>query len=284
MSKFKLAIVRIMPVMDILYLPVAAAVGLLAKPFALMSRHMTRSRGVIDRFGLSIIRHHYYGPVVLPTDIRRSLREDRGLDFIDFRAEQQLELLSNMDFVEEIKDIADREINGLRFNLANNNFGPGDFEIYYSMIRHIKPQRIVEIGAGHSTVIAALAAQFNRRDGIETEIISIEPFEQPWLEQLGVKVLRQKVEEVGMEIFDALTENDILFIDSSHVIRPQGDVLFEFFSLLPRLHPGVIVHLHDIFTPHDYPDEWVLTRRRLWNEQYLLEAFLAYNETWKSVV
>ena len=207
-----------MPILDILYLPVAIAIGLLAKPYSLMSRHMTRSRGIFDRFGFSIIRHHYYGPVILPADIRHSLREDRRLDFIDFRVERQLELLSDMGFVEEIKEIPDQEINGVRFDPGNGNFGPGDFDIYYSLIRHIKPRRIVEIGAGHSTVIAALATRHNRQDGVEAEIVSIEPFEQPWLERLDVKVLRRKVEDVGMEPFDALVENDILFIDSTPIM------------------------------------------------------------------
>ena len=75
---------------------------------------------------------------------------------------------------------------------------------------------------------------------------------------------------------------DILFIGSSHVIRPQGDVLFEYLELLPTLKRGVIVHVHDIFSPRDYPQSWLLDEVRLWNEQYLLEAFLTDNEHWKS--
>jgi hypothetical protein len=269
---------RLFPVVDFCYLPIAIVIALLAKPYSLASRHMTWSRGILDRFGLSILRNHYYGPVVLPTDIRWSLREDRNLDFINFRLDTQLELLSKINILAEISDITEQEINGIRFDPGNGNFGLGDFEIYYSLIRHFKPGKIIEIGSGHSTVIASLAARRNGMDGTETEITAIEPFEQPWLEQLGINVVRQKVEDLGKEPFEALAENDILFIDSSHVIRPQGDVLFNFFSLLPRLQPGVIVHLHDIFTPFDYPDKWVLEERRLWDEQYLLEAFLAYND------
>ena len=84
-----------------------------------------------------------------------------------------------------------------------------------------------------------------------------------------------------MDFFSQLEANDILFIDSSHVLRPQGDVLFEFLEILPVLKPGVIVHIHDIFTPQDYPHQWVVDDNRLWNEQYLLEAFLSYNNQWK---
>jgi hypothetical protein len=92
--------------------------------------------------------------------------------------------------------------------------------------------------------------------------------------------LREKVEDVGTEYFSKLEENDILFIDSSHVVRPNGDVVFEYLELLPTLGPGVIVHLHDIFTPRNYPHQWLAEKVLFWNEQYLLEAFLANNESW----
>jgi hypothetical protein len=88
---------------------------------------------------------------------------------------------------------------------------------------------------------------------------------------------------VDRAVFDSLQEGDLLFIDSSHVIRPQGDVLCEYLELLPRLNPGVIVHIHDIFTPRDYLKEWVVDKVRFWNEQYLLEAFLSGNSSWKIV-
>jgi hypothetical protein len=89
------------------------------------------------------------------------------------------------------------------------------------------------------------------------------------------------VENVGDETFRALEANDILFIDSSHVIRPQGDVVHEYLYLLAILKPGVIVHIHDIFTPRDYPTAWVLGERRLFNERYLLEAFLSFNTSFE---
>ena len=96
-------------------------------------------------------------------------------------------------------------------------------------------------------------------------------------------MLRKKVEDVGLELFGDLGENDVLFIDSSHVIRPGGDVLFEYLELLPRLRPGVIVHIHDIFSPRDYPQQWLVDWVRLWNEQYLLEALLSENPHWKII-
>ena len=80
-----------------------------------------------------------------------------------------------------------------------------------------------------------------------------------------------------------MSKNDILFIDSSHVIRPNGDVLFEYLTLLPTLNPGVIVHIHDIFSPANYPGKWIDGEVKFWNEQYLLEAFLTHNDHWEII-
>ena len=115
------------------------------------------------------------------------------------------------------------------------------------------------------------------------EHICIEPYEMPWLEESGISVVRRKVEDVELSFFSKLEENDILFIDSSHIIRPEGDVLFEYLELLPSLKKGVIVHIHDIFSPKNYLKQWLQDEVRFWNEQYLLEAFLTHNNTWKIV-
>ncbi len=104
-----------------------------------------------------------------------------------------------------------------------------------------------------------------------------------WLERTGVSIIRKKIEDVDKVLFSELGENDILFIDSSHIIRPQGDVLFEYLELLPSLSKGVIVHIHDIFSPKDYRDDWMRKEVKFWNEQYLLEAFLTSNRDWKII-
>jgi hypothetical protein len=134
-------------------------------------------------------------------------------------------------------------------------------------------------------LMAIKAIHRNRKDDpyYECEHICIEPYEMPWLEETGVSVVRKKVEDVELSFFSRLQENDILFIDSSHIIRPQGDVLFEYLELLPSLNRGVIVHVHDIFSPKNYPKQWLVDEVRLWNEQYLLEAFLSHNSSWRIV-
>jgi hypothetical protein len=147
------------------------------------------------------------------------------------------------------------------------------------------PRRLIEIGSGQSTLLARHAIEANRRDNPEStcEHICIEPYEAEWLEELNVKVIREPVELVDKELFRSLTADDILFIDSSHMIRPQGDVLFEYLEILPILNPGVLIHIHDIFSPKDYPEYWISQKARFWNEQYLLEAFLSFNDRFKVI-
>ena len=171
----------------------------------------------------------------------------------------------------------------LRFEFENPSFRAGDAEVWYQVVRTTKPSRLVEIGSGNSTRLAAQAIRRSMAEDTEyaCEHICIEPYEMPWLEDSGVTTVRERVENVDPAIFAALEDGDILFIDSSHMIRPQGDVLFEYLSLLPTLAPGVIVHVHDIFTPRDYPASWLQQDVLFWNEQYQLEAFLAENERWE---
>jgi hypothetical protein len=148
------------------------------------------------------------------------------------------------------------------------------------MIRHLKPKRIIEVGGGYSTLMIqyALAKATAEDTSYTCDHTCIEPYEQPWLDSTGVNLIRERVETLDTERFRSLGQDDLLFIDSSHVIRPQGDVVFELLQLLGTLNKGVYVHFHDIFTPRDYPEEWVIQDSKLWNEQYLLEGFLAFNQ------
>jgi len=103
----------------------------------------------------------------------------------------------------------------------------------------------------------------------------------PWLEKTGAIIIRKKVEDIEKSIFEELQSGDVLFIDSSHMIRPQGDVLKIYLDILPKIKSGVIVHIHDIFSPRDYPAKWLKDEMRFWNEQYLLEAILSSGNAWE---
>jgi predicted O-methyltransferase YrrM len=162
-------------------------------------------------------------------------------------------------------------------------FVSADADYWYNIIRLKKPKRIIEIGSGYSTLMALNAVNKNKVEdsNYECKHICIEPYEMSWLSKTNVTLIREKVEEISLDIFKELEFNDILFIDSSHMIRPQGDVLFEYLQIFPSLQKGVIVHLHDIFTPKGYLKSWVMNEVKFWNEQYLLEAFLTSNHEWE---
>lgn len=267
------------PVLDLLALPVVALTAPVLWALVKGNHRLPRSRGLVDRIGVSLIRHHYYSPFVTKADITRPLEQERVIPSLDFNDQGQFALMEKFHFTDELQSIPMKKAAEDAYGYINDTFGPGDSETLYNMIRHFKPARIIEIGSGQSTLMARLAIERNIQDdsSYRCRHVCIEPFEQPWLERIGVEVLREKVEAIDPAIFKELEPNDILFIDSTHVIRPQGDVLYEYLYLLQIIPSGCFVHIHDIFTPRDYRSDWVLEERRLWNEQYLLEAFLSFN-------
>jgi predicted O-methyltransferase YrrM len=240
---------------------------------------------VFRRIGIYPIRDHYYEPWFKPATLRYPLQQDRNLPGLDMNTGSQLQLLKEFDYNGELVSFPVTKREDLEFYFDNSWFGCGDAEYLYNMIRRFKPRRMVEIGSGYSTLIAASAIRANKAIDANYACmhVCIEPYEVPWLETLGVKVLREPVESVDKQLFSDLASNDILFIDSSHMIRPQGDVLFEYLEILPSLNQGVLVHIHDIFTPKDYPEQWLDKWVFFWNEQYLLEAFLSFNREFEVV-
>lgn len=281
---FRTVIGPIARVLDILLIPFIAISGLLLKCARRIGLHrLPVSRFILTRIGILPLRRHYYEPWILPQDLCHGLDIDRDLPGIDWDIPGQLALLDSLRHEHELNEVIRQAPVPHEFSFGNGSFESGDAEYLYQIVRRFKPKRIVEIGSGQSTLIVRAAIARNREElqGCECEHICVEPYEAEWLEGLGINVIRQRVEQVDRSIFAELREGDLLFIDSSHVIRPQGDVVTEFLEILPRLQRGVIVHIHDVFSPRDYPTEWVFSRMMLWNEQYLLEAFLTNNKEWK---
>ena len=236
--------------------------------------------------GILPVLDHYYQPMINPKKhLSKSLRDDRELKGIDFNLNEQLDLLSKFKYNEELLKFPLNKTSDIEYYYENGSYLSGDGEYLYNIVRHYKPSRIIEIGSGFSTLMVRNAVAYNKIDDPKYTChhICIEPYEQPWLAKLEVELIREKVESIDKSVFQKLGSNDILFIDSSHIIRPQGDVLFEYLELLPCLKPGVIIHVHDIFTPKDYLNDWILKDHVLWNEQYLLEAFLTYNSQFKII-
>jgi hypothetical protein len=223
---------------------------------------------IADRWGYHIRPIHYYEP--LP-DFRsitsEQINQRRTYPGINFRFDKQLALLNELSRYRD-------EIESVKFDFHNDYFAGLDAAVYYALIRHLQPNRIIEIGGGYSTQIAAKAVAANRK----SELTCIEPYPER-LNGANVELIQKRVEEMDVDFFSRLEPNDILFIDSSHTVKFRSDVCYEFLEILPRLAPGVWVHVHDIFFPHDYPAEWLISRRLALNEQYLLEAFLSFNKT-----
>lgn len=229
--------------------------------------------------GVFPIRDHYYEPLFIYDSLRHALSDDRDLPGIDLNTAGQLAFLERMSLRDELIDLAldgpAAKIAG--FNLKNGSFESGDAEFLYQFIRQLRPARIIEIGSGSSTRIASFAMAKNDTEfPRQSKHVCIEPYEQPWLEKLpGIEVVRRKLEDCEIDWFLELRAGDLLFVDSSHVIRPQGDVLKEYLEIFPRLASGVYIHIHDIFTPKDYLQKWATDDVKFWNEQYLLEALLS---------
>jgi hypothetical protein len=167
-----------------------------------------------------------------------------------------------------------------RFNCANENFGPGEAVIYFGLIGLLKPRRVFEVGSGYST--AALLDSLDQLGLSETECLCIEPYPELLRSLLKrgdeerIRVMKCELQDVPASVFAQLEANDILFIDSTHVLKTGSDVNWLLSELLPRLASGVYIHIHDMYYPFEYPKPWIL-QNRAWNEAYAVRAFLQFN-------
>lgn len=240
----------------------------------------------LQRLGIHVTRCHFYSPIpdTNELDARKELWEqETELVGIDLGIEKQLDLLENV--FPRFRNECDFPLHSTsmpyEYYINNGTFGLISAAVLHCMIRHFTPQRMIEVGSGHSTYVSARAAKMNEGyNGVVTNLISIDPYPNQILRKgfPGLsKVIPNKVEQVDIDIFSKLDDQDILFIDSSHVVRIGGDVNFLYLEVLPRLRKGVLVHIHDIFFPKHYPKDWVTRNQRFWTEQYILQAFLTYN-------
>ena len=279
MNAYKQLLLRIFDVMLAPFVAMATIPMRLARWKKTSSLPITFA--IFRRMGVFPIKAHYYEPQFDCVGLDKD-NPPRNLPGIAFAMDRQMALLSQFKDVARLDAVLARPGAGNGFRMENPNFGTGDAEIWFHVIRHFRPARIVEIGSGYSTLMAKLALDTLRADdpAYRCDHVCIEPYEMPWLEETGVRVIRSRFEDCDLPDIRALAPNDILFIDSSHMIRSGGDVLREILEVLPGLAPGVVVHFHDIFSPRDYPVKWRL-EPRFWNEQYLLEAFLSHNSAFE---
>lgn len=279
-------ILTALPIADVILCPFVYPAAWLMKGIRTAGVHrLPWCKSALMRVGVFPIRRHYYEPSFDNRTPVTDFSENRHLPSINWNTDGQLAFLNRLRFSDELGELPQHDSGALEFSFNNGAFESGDAEYWYQVIRAVKPRRIIEIGSGKSTLMAIRAIKKNREEdnAYKPDHVCIEPYEAPWLEQLPVSVVRKKVEELDASFFKQLQENDLLFIDSSHVIRPQGDVLFEYLEVLPVLNRGVIVHIHDIFSPRNYLRQWLQDEVKLWNEQYLLEAFLSNNGCWEII-
>jgi hypothetical protein len=282
---WKKVAIFIIKILDLILLPFTFLSALLLysiRKIGLMD--MTRfkmSLKIFKYIGMIPVINHYYEPYYAN---KNNLRTNRELAGIDFNISEQLSILRSFNYSDELKRIPIEKPDNLKFYYKNDSFPPGDSEYWYSIIRKYKPKIIIEIGSGNSTLMAKTAILENKKNDNTycCEHVCIEPFEAHYLDNIDVKVIRKKVENINLDVFSRLLKNDILFIDSSHIIKPKGDVLFEYFEIIPQLNSGVIIHIHDIFTPKEYLNSYY-DNFWLWNEQYLLEAFLQFNDKFRII-
>jgi len=235
---------------------------------------------VWEQHGFHVTPVHFYQPIPDTQTLPEMLwKRPSKLVGIDMNHSVQLDLLRKRfpKFREEYEQFPTKPTGEpSRFYLGNGLFDGTDALVAYSMVRHFQPDLIIEVGSGFSSLVSGEAAAKNN----SSALICIEPFPKEFLKQgfPGLhSLIEKRVEDVDLNFFSQLGSGDILFIDSSHTVKIGGDVNYLFLELLPRLKPGVIVHVHDIFLPFEYRRDWVMDEFRFWTEQYLLQAFLSFN-------
>lgn len=232
-------------------------------------------------------RGHYYSPLpaVEPSaafasqqsELDTTITELPGIDLR--RAAQEALVTTMLPYIKDFpwKEIATPE---QRFHLAQGNFCWSDAIFLQAMLRHHRPRQVIEVGSGFSS-----ALMLDTNDLFldrQTRFTFIEPY-PVLLQQLlresdraNVAIHARPVQEIALNVFETLEAGDFLFIDSSHIIKTGSDVNFLLFEVLPHLKPGVIIHVHDIFWPFEYPSDW-LKLGRAFNEAHALRAFLQFN-------
>lgn len=243
----------------------------------------------IQRLGFHFQRNDYYSSLndCQFLDANRDLWADPFEPYdIDWNLRGQLEVAREVSaFVHELVDIPFHPTGPPAAYHWNNDFwNNADALVQYGLIRSRRPKRVVEIGCGWSSLLLAKALT---RNASPFAVFQVEPYPNPEIfKQLASdwKHYQCILQRAPLEIFDQLDVGDILFYDGSHCSKVASDVNWFFFRILPRLRSGVLIHLHDILFPCDYPEEWIFERGQTWNEQYVLQAFLMNNSKYRVVI
>jgi hypothetical protein len=239
---------------------------------------------------------HFYSPFVDLANLQERHQQIYGSDMtaiaaVNLRIDEQRALFAELSefatTVEFSQTEADARADGRRYWVENPAYGDTDARFLTAMLHHFKPKRLMELGCGYSSAVTLDAR--DRYLESDLQITFLDPYPQ-LLESLvresdrsSVTIMPIGTQDVDLDLIRELGENDVLFIDSTHVSKTGSDVNRIFFEILPAVRPGVLIHLHDIFPRFEYPPDWV-EEQRAWTEQFVLRAFLQYNKSFEIVM
>lgn len=247
---------------------------------------------LLRRWGYTVIADHFSQPIPNPHEVLLYQDRERPLGSIAWDLPRQRELVRALLATYQHEFHADQIAWRHGYDPTTSGLPAGDAEVLYAMVREKRPRMVVEVGAGGSTLIIAAALERNHTEGgAKASLLSIDPYPPQALRDLAAgahrtvdfQLLDRPVQSVDGGVFRGLEANDLVFVDSSHVFKQGSDVECEFLQVYPALRRGVMVHIHDIFFPFDYPAAWNAVESWFWNEQYLLETFLQFNDKFRVV-
>jgi hypothetical protein len=261
-------------------------------------RGLKRRIGVLENqleiYETRIPPGHYYSPCVSVDKVKE--KEDKifaigpkTLPHLDLNEDAQLELVSKLALMYGSMPFPEQQSEGLRYYLDNGWYFYSDAIFLHLLLRYYKPRSVIEIGSGFSSALMMDTNELFMDKNIDLTFIEPNPERLYSLfrneDKQNYKTITSELQDVDLELFDRLQENDILFIDSTHVSKVGSDVNLILFEILPRLKKGVLIHFHDIFYPFEYPKRWVYEWKGFgWNETYTLRAFLMHNDEYKIIL
>jgi hypothetical protein len=243
----------------------------------------------IQRLGYHFQANDYYSPLNDCEFLRKNedlWKNGNALRDIDWNLEGQMKVARMVgEFVDELRDVPLKRPEGaVEYCWDNHFWNSSDALVQYGILRGLKPGKVTEVGCGWSSLLMQRALEKNE---IPCDVIQIEPYpNREIFKQLPAAWIHNEciLQRAPMSAFERLQAGDICFYDGSHCAKTASDVNWFFFEILPRLAPGVVIHIHDIFLPEPYPDPWIFERGQTWNEQYILQAFLMHNHNYEIIM
>lgn len=245
-------------------------------------REFSALRNIVRRLGYHLVPANYHSPIPDLADIPPEVwTQPDDMPGVGWDLDAQLAFLESElgPLIAEHSAPADPPGTDTGFYLGNPFFPGLDAEVLYAMVRHFRPATVMELGAGFSTLVVEAAAERNRSQGASLRHLVYDPYPSPVLASVRNHIELHDVSatELAVDRVAELQQGDILFIDTTHTLKPAGDVVHLILNALPRVVPGVIVHIHDFFRPLEYPRQLMEVFGCYWQEHYLVQAFLAYN-------